>query len=223
MRAMTTPRYRYQTLNVGPTQVHLRTLLDNQQFSDDQGLAAALGISSANWPIFGVLWPSGQVLANLMLTHQVQGKRILEVGCGIALSSHVLNARHADISATDYHPEVENFLLENTRINAGNCIPFTRTGWADPITGLGLFDLIIGSDLLYEQEHIALLSMFIRQHAKPACEVILIDPGRGHHARFSKRMVAEGFSHRQYAPDTSGYLNVPFKGQVLHYQRLADD
>ncbi|UTA46892.1 protein N-lysine methyltransferase family protein [Simiduia sp. 21SJ11W-1] len=216
---MASPLYRYQTLTIGKLHVHMRTLLDNQQFSDDQGAAEALGISSASWPLFGTLWPSGQVLAQLMQNQDITNKRILEVGCGMALSSHVLNARHADITATDYHPAAEEFLLENTRINAGKPIPFTRTGWGDPVSNLGFFDLIIGSDLLYEAEHVPLLAGFINQHAKPECDVVIIDPGRGNHAKFSKRMVALGFSHSQYAPDTQTYLSAPFKGRVLQYHR----
>ena len=38
-------------------------------------------------------------------------KRILEVGCGIGLSSLILNRLNADITATDYHPEAEKFLI----------------------------------------------------------------------------------------------------------------
>ena len=75
-----------------------------------------------------------------------------------------------------------------------------RTGWADAETNLGLFDLIIGSDLLYEQEHADLLSQFIEQHAKPVCDVVLVDPGRGNHAKFSKRMVTLGYEHTQHKP-----------------------
>ena len=213
-------RVRYQTIEFGQTDIHLRTLRDNQQFSDPQGEAESLGISSASWPIFGIVWDSGNVLAHLMYKHQIKGKRILEVGCGIGLSSLVLNHRKADITATDYHPEVGHFLSVNTTLNQGKDIPFMRTGWEDADSGIGLFDLIIGSDLLYEHEHVELLAAFVEQHAKPSCEVIMIDPGRGHHARFSKQMVKFGFNHQQQKPEgTELYLNKPFKGQILSYQR----
>jgi hypothetical protein len=52
---MTTLRVRYQTLEFGTTDIHIRSLRDNQEFSDDEGAAAALGISSASWPIFGIV------------------------------------------------------------------------------------------------------------------------------------------------------------------------
>ncbi|WP_210396143.1 class I SAM-dependent methyltransferase [Motiliproteus sediminis] len=218
---MSALRLRYQTLEVGSYDVHLRTLRDNQQYQDDLGIAESLGISSATWPLFGIIWPSGEVLANQMLVQEIEGKRILEVGCGIGLSSLLLNQRNADITATDYHPEAGRFLAENVRINAGEPIPFVRTGWDDPQSSLGQFDLIIGSDLLYEQEHAILLAGFIDQHARPACQVVMVDPGRGHHARFSKMMIARGFSHCQNHPHDTSYLERPFKGVVLSYERTA--
>jgi predicted nicotinamide N-methyase len=210
---------RYHTIELTGMDIHVRTLRDNQQFYDPDGVAEQLGISSATWPRFGISWPSGMVLANHMVSHAIGGLRILEIGCGIGLASLVLNHRHADITATDYHPEAGAFLIENVRINAGGIIPFVRTGWEDSASELGRFDLIIGSDLLYEQAHIALLSEFINRHAQPHCEVIIVDPGRGNHASFSKRMVALGYSHRQEKPAALDVLVKPFKGQILTYDR----
>lgn len=216
---MSSLRLRYQTIELGDFDIHLRTLRDKQQFEDIDGVAEALGISSAVWPLFGVIWDSGEVLANHMLDFDIAGKRILEVGCGIGLTSLLLNQRQADITATDYHPESGAFMAENVKLNQGETIPFVRTGWADEDSGLGEFDLILGSDLLYEQEHIALLSAFINQHAKPHCEVIIVDPGRGQHARFSKEMVRLGYAHSQHAPENVEYLDKAFKGQILRYRR----
>jgi predicted nicotinamide N-methyase len=216
---MATFRVKYQTIEFGDVDIHVRILRDRQQFSDDQGKAEELGISSASWPIFGQVWPSGNVLAHHMFDYPLSGQRILEVGCGIGLSSLVLNHRQADITATDYHPEVEGFLDENAQLNKDEKIPFTRTGWDDNESELGLFDLIIGSDILYEREHIALLSAFINQHAKAKCTVILVDPGRGHHAQFSKKMITLGFEHSQKKLENVDYLAAPFKGQLLTYIR----
>jgi hypothetical protein len=43
----------------GVADLIIRSLLDRQQFDDADGAAEALGISSAAWPLFGLLWPSG--------------------------------------------------------------------------------------------------------------------------------------------------------------------
>ncbi|MCF8067845.1 MAG: histidine kinase [Desulfobacterales bacterium] len=216
---MSSLRIRYQTIEFDDVDIHVRTLRDKQQYCDDDNIAEKLGISSATWPLFGIVWNSSLVLAHHIFDFNINGKRILEVGCGIGLASLLLNHRLADITATDYHPEVENFLLENIKLNKGKNIPFVRTGWEDKESGLGRFDLIIGSDLLYERNHAELLSGFINQHAKAICEVIVVDPGRGNHAKFSKKMVKLGYSHTQNRPDTAEYLMKPFRGQILRYNR----
>ena len=64
-----------------------------------------------------------------------------------------------------------------------------------------------------------MLSEFINKHAKPKCDVILIDPGRGHHAGFSKKMVALGYSHSQIKVDNPENIEKLKKGQVLRYHR----
>jgi predicted nicotinamide N-methyase len=66
----------------------IRSLLDKQQFFDPDGAALALGISSAFWSLFGLLWPSGSKLAERLATRPVSvQERILELGCGLALAS----------------------------------------------------------------------------------------------------------------------------------------
>lgn len=212
-------RYCYSTIEFGDSDIHICTLRDKQQFHDNNDIAADLGISSANWPLFGVIWDSSKVLANFMFEYEINDKRILEVGCGIALTSLMLNQRNADITSTDYHPEVGRFLSKNVKLNKGRKIPFIRTGWADEESNLGKFDVIIGSDLLYESEHVDLLSEFIHQHTQTKCEIIIVDPGRGNHARFSKKMITLGYSHSQNKPENISYLTKPFKGQILRYQR----
>lgn len=216
---MASIRIRYQTIEFDGIDIHVRSLRDKQQFSDPLGEAESLGISSAQWSLFGVVWDSSEILAHKMAHFDITGKRILEVGCGMALSSLLLNYREADITATDYHPEAGNFLTENIKLNHGRKIPFLRTDWANLEDGLGKFDVIIGADLLYERQHIELLSEFINRHANPQCEVILVDPGRGHHAPFSKKMLTLGYSYSQYKPENTSYLKAPFKGQVIKYLR----
>lgn len=217
---MTCPvRLRYQTIEIGNNDIHLCTLRDNQQFNDDQGLALELGISSATWPIFGVIWPSSIVLAHHVLEFDTSGKRILEVGCGIALSSILLNKLHENISATDYHPEVKHFLDRNTRLNQDTDIDFERVDWANDDSQLGKFDLLIGSDLLYEDQHIALLAGFIENHAHDKCEVIIVDPGRGRANKLSTLMHTFGFISEHTKPVHTEYLKKHFKGQILKYAR----
>ncbi|MEP1741438.1 MAG: methyltransferase domain-containing protein [Kangiellaceae bacterium] len=216
---MTNLRLSYQTVEFGDIDIHLCTLRNKQEFHDPAGIAEKLGICSASWPIFGVIWPSSLVLAHFISDYNTQSKRILEVGCGMALSSLLLNKQHADITATDYHPEANKFLKRNALLNQDSAIAFEQVNWADTGDKLGLFDLIIGSDLLYEDNHIELLANFIEAHANPTCEVIIVDPGRGRKNKLSSRMKEFGFSSSQQIPAHTKYLDHEFKGYILKFER----
>lgn len=215
---MSIVRHKYQTIEFGDIDIHLRTLKDTQQFNDKNNEAQKLGINSASWALFGVLWPSSQILANYVFKTDTCSKRILEIGCGIGLSSLLLNHLDKNITATDYHPEVESYLIKNTKLNNDQIIPFYRLNWKDEtLKSLGKFDIIIGSDLLYEQDHSMLLSSFIDKYANDECEVIIVDPSRGVHSRFKKLMFTFGFTYEKI--DTKEYTKKPFKGSIHKYMR----
>jgi predicted nicotinamide N-methyase len=194
-------------------------LRDAQQYSDPNGEALKLGISAANWALFGVVWDSSQVLARLMADFQIEGKRILELGCGTALSSLLINRRGGDITATDYHPEAGPFLRTNTLLNGDIEIPFFRADWDEDNSTHGRFDLIIGSDILYEHNNLKSLARFIQGHARSSCEVVMVDPGRKLQGSFSQCMSLYGFSHQREKPKDSSYLAKPFTGSILKYDR----
>jgi len=216
-------RIRYQTIEFGDTDIHVRTLRNRQEYSDKDDAATDKGISSASWPLFGVVWASGELLSHIMLDYEINGLRILEVGCGIGLASLVLNSRAADITATDHHPEAENFLSKNVTLNGGEDIPFSCIGWASLEDDLGEFDLIIGSDILYERGHAELLANFINHHAKPHCKIIIVDPGRRYHKKFSQEMIQFGYAHHEEKLGDVDILTQPVRGadkfRILHYQR----
>lgn len=124
-------RTRQQQVQVGSERrLHLLGLLDRQQFSDPSGAAAALGISSAAWPLFGLLWPSSLRLAERLALRPVTGERILELGCGLALPSLVGHRRGADITASDCHPLSGRFLRRNVRLNALAPLAYRHGDWA---------------------------------------------------------------------------------------------
>lgn len=160
-----------------------------------------------------------QILAQVMLTEPLLGKRVLEIGCGIGLPSLVVKQRGGDITASDYHPLAESFLEENVLLNALEPIEFAAGNWAVDNLNLGEFDLIIGSDVLYEKQHIELLSAFISLHSSRSVEVVIIDPGRGSHRAFARAMEDLGFTHSW--TDLKDYLNlgVKPKGFILRFHR----
>ena len=97
-------------------------------------------------------------------------------------------------------------------------IRFQRCDWADTLPEVGLFDLIIGSDLLYDRDQPLALSNFIDLHSAATVEVLIVDPDRGNQPRFSKNMAGLGYSHTEarvrHLPDGTAY-----KGRLHSYQR----
>ena len=212
---------KFETLHMGGLDYRIRSLLDNQQFYDPDGAAERAGISSATWPLFGLIWPSARMLAESMQTFDVAGKRVLEIGCGLGLASLVMQRRGADITASDVHPLASAFLAENLRLNALKPVQFRTGDWANLDPGLGKFDLIIGSDVLYERDQPGTLSRFIDAHANDTAEVIIVDPDRGNRARFSQGMAALGYTHTAQQANKQQITGESYKGRFLTYRRGA--
>ena len=211
----------------------IRSLLDRQQFSDPLGVAERLGISSAAWPLFGLPWPSGaELAARLLARPRRAGERILEIGCGLALASLALHRRGDDVTASDCHPLAEAFLESNLRLNGLPPMKYRHGHWggapasAGPVANgaarcvEGRFDLVIGSDVLYERDADGTLARFIDKHAEADAEVWIVDPDRGNRAAFNRRMAAQGFDLQEHRLDRVAIGRSPaYKGRMLVYRR----
>lgn len=216
----------------GTDSLQICSLLDRGQFADPLGEAAALGISSAAWPLFGLVWPSGlQLAANMAARPLVPQQRILEIGCGLALASLVCHRRGADVTASDCHPLTHSFLQRNTTLNDLPPLRYRHGHWgmagtagtADAPLDLtpvhGRYGLIVGSDVLYERDEAGHLARFIDRHALPSAEVLIVDPNRGNRNAFNRRMVGAGFALQ----DTPLHEPLPggrvYRGRLLSYRR----
>jgi 2-polyprenyl-3-methyl-5-hydroxy-6-metoxy-1,4-benzoquinol methylase len=208
-----------ETLHRLGADLRVRSLLDRQQFHDPLGEAERAGICEAQWPLFGLVWSSGLVLADSMLTYELAGKRILELGCGLALASQVVHRRGGDITASDRHPLAQAFLLENLKLNALGAVRYETGDWACTTDLLGKFDLIIGSDVLYDRDMPGVLSGFIDRHSCDVVEVLIVDPNRGNRASFTRSMDGLGYSHSRVSLSALPNGGGPYKGRVLSYRR----
>jgi hypothetical protein len=211
----------------GVSNLLIRSLLDKQQFYDPEEAALALGISSAFWSLFGLLWPSGSHLAERMARRPVSGhERILEIGCGLALSSLVGHRRGANITASDCHPLAGEFLKENLRLNHLGPMDYRHGHWGEHATQQqdlavnSKFDLIIGSDILYERDERGDLAHYINAHIEDHAEVWVVDPNRGNRSHFHRNMAAQGFALSEETLDISATENAAaYKGRMLTYAR----
>lgn len=206
-------------VEIGAFKGRIRALSDRMQYSDPTGSAARAGICSASWSLFGQLWPASQVLAKAVKTIEIEGRSVLELGCGLALPSLVLQYRGANITASDHNPITETFLNYNTNLNNLPNIPYLDLPWGDEGLETKRYDLIIGSDILYEPNHADLLVGLIERIAEPKSKVLVSCPGRGHRNNFSRSMKKLGFVLTEKRVPFAEGEKPPYKGRLLSYQR----
>lgn len=86
--------------------------------------------------------------------------------------------------------------------------------------GIRLANMLLNAnDFLYDASHIDELAHFRSRHSNSPCEVIIVDPGKFPHSRFSRIMKELGFNGHQTKPEHAPHLNVPFLGRIPHYNR----
>lgn len=205
----------------GVADLQIRSLLNLQQFHDPLNVAADRGISSAMWPMFGLLWPSALALAERLALRAVRPERVLELGCGLGLASLVGHRLGVNVTASDCHPLAGAFLIENLRLNSLGPMAYQHGQWgAFESRVTGRFDLVIASDVLYERDEQGTLAHFIDLHCAESAEVWVVDPNRANRPAFHRHMrhwgfeMSEVFLHR---PSLTGQAD--YRGRMLTYQR----
>lgn len=174
-------------------------------------------------------------MAERMARRPVTSERILEIGCGLGLTSLIAHRRGANVTASDCHPLTHAFLDENTRLNGLPPMNYRHGLWGtaalreDGLPVLtsaqddgvnGLFELIVGSDILYERDDEGTLASFIHAHAAAVSEIWVVDPNRGNRAAFHKHMARLGFSMHEQVLDMVAHDDEPvYKGRMLTFTR----
>jgi predicted nicotinamide N-methyase len=114
------------------------------------------------------------------------GRRVVELGCGLALPSIAAARGGATVLATDACAEALELAALNAEANDVH-IETAVTDWAEPdeLLDQGPFDLVLAADVLYVSASVdPLLALLPRL----APEAWLADPGRPAAATFLKRV-----------------------------------
>jgi predicted nicotinamide N-methyase len=127
-------------------------------------------------PYWSILWRSGVALARELSRGRLDGLRVVELGCGLAVPSLAAARAGATVLATDGDQVALELAERNARAN-GLRIETAVLEWdsPDPLLERGPFDLVLAADVLYERPSVAaLLSLLPRL----APEAWIADPGR---------------------------------------------
>jgi predicted nicotinamide N-methyase len=130
-------------------------------------------------PYWALLWPSGRALAEELARHELAGKRVLELGCGLGAPSVVAAQRGATVLATDGAPEAVVFTAHNLALNdlTGDV---ARIDWRDidTLADGAPWDLVIAADVLYLRHNVEALTRLLPILAGDDGEAFIADPRR---------------------------------------------
>ncbi len=159
-------------------------LIDEEDFARDERL-----------PYWAELWPSAVALARHISGENLAGRRVLELGCGVGLPAVVALASGARVTATDHYEAALDFVRYNARVNLEVQEPGVRLlDWhVHEAGGLGLFDLVLAADVLYEARNVPALAALIPALLAPGGEILLADPRRKNTPTFLEMMRERGF------------------------------
>ena len=168
---MAKPALVEDTVSVGPHSFALlpprdaEALIDQEAFEQEQFL-----------PYWAELWPSSVTLAQVVTGLALSGRRVLELGCGLALPGLAAAAGGAEVLVTDWSPDAVALVAANALRN-GLAVEAALVSWERPARLLerAPWDLVLASDVLYERRHIPVLLDLLPRLTD---EVLIADPGR---------------------------------------------
>jgi predicted nicotinamide N-methyase len=153
-------------------------LLDEEAFEHEEFL-----------PYWAELWPSAVVLAGEVARLDLDGLRVLELGCGLGLPSIVAALGGADVLATDWSPDAVEITARNAERNDAP-LETTLAAWgrASALVDDAPWDLVLGADLLYERRNVDQLVELLPCLAR---DVLLAEPGRPFESTFLERVAQD--------------------------------
>lgn len=134
-----------------------------------------------------VVWPSSFALARLIAhcPFLVNDKNVLELGCGLGLPSlaALLHASPAHVALSDKDNTVLSLAYKSsTQLNRARAsVSRTTMDWSDKTTWPNLdFDILMGSDILYEKGSILslvnVLKFYLEDDEDLLKRAIIVDP-----------------------------------------------
>src|SRR4051794_29311085 len=148
---------------------------------DWEALREAEALARRGVPYWAVLWPSGLELARAVSRGPaLDGKRVLELGCGLGLPSLAAARRGATVLATDSSTDAVVFAAHNLALNGltGDVAVASFSEAAEALSGGGPWDLVLGADVLYLQANVETLLRALPGLVADGGEAWIADPNR---------------------------------------------
>lgn len=160
----------------------------------DLGSVADAYSADQYMPYWAALWPVSKYLAAEILAEKWARPELsaIELGCGLGLPGVAAGIAGLKVTFSDYDASAVKFALENARLNGVQNATGLLLDWRSPPPEL--FDVIIASDLIYEERNIKPLVELFKKILAPDGTVFLADQDRPYAKDFQKECASQGFS-----------------------------
>lgn len=130
-------------------------------------------------PYWADLWHAAIALGKYLVRENIiqPGWKVTEIGCGLGLPGIVAGMLGAEVLLTDYLEEPLEFLKINWEKNSKAPLQTLKMDWRQPAEHLQT-DLLLASDVAYEQRFFVDLEHAFNRMMKPGGRIIITEPSR---------------------------------------------
>jgi len=141
-----------------------------------------------DFPLWAKIWEASVVLTQYMADLPVDPhRRVLELGAGLGVAGISAAALGHNVTLTEHNPDALNFLRANAAINHCKNATIQKLDWFEPQLE-GHFDVIIGSEIVYQERAVDALGHLFQKYLAPQGKVVLSERVRATGASFFEKM-----------------------------------
>lgn len=144
-------------------------------------------------PYWAEHWPSSEPFSHFISSQSLSGiENVCELGSGLGVLSTVLSYRGKTVYSIDI--SYESCCYASCTMMVNKLTPkMVCADWRH-LPFKGFFDLMVASDVLYEERWIAVILDCIKQHLAPGGKALIADPCRCHWETFKRKALLANFS-----------------------------
>jgi predicted nicotinamide N-methyase len=173
-------------------------------------------------PYWAQPWPSSALLAEAVFHGPAgNGRPAIEIGCGVGVVSIAAALMGWAVTASDYDEDATFFARYNAHLNhvelAGSICLDYRIPLDEP-----RFDLILGSDLLYERNKCEPVARWVASALRPGGEAWLSDPNRSAADGFEDWARSFGLDPVMERVETTAPAGLLTRGRIWRVRHAGD-